>query len=414
MRWIVRAWPLVYLKTGEEKLTPHVSACYGVHMRWPSWEIGRAWGIPVRVHASWFFVFLLVTWTLSTGYLPESLPGLSSGRYWAMGGVAAVLLFLSVLLHELGHSYVALYYRIPIDRITLFIFGGVAHIQKEAPSPRAEFLIAIAGPVVSFVLGAACFGFVVLAESIQEWRGLQGLISLSALLGMVNFQLGCFNLIPGYPLDGGRVLRAGLWAWGKDFHRATKQAAGIGLGFGVAFGLLGVSVIVGALSGALHASLASNGGWIIGIGMFLSVAALASRRQAALRESLADVPVRDLMVQAITAISPHCTLDEAVNLYFQPYGYGGFPVLEEGQLLGLITVAEVQTVPPALWPWRRVAQVMRPLTPSMVVAPDVPGIQALERMAREGSDRLVVMRDGQVIGLVTHSAIAHFLQLRRP
>jgi Zn-dependent protease/predicted transcriptional regulator len=381
-------------------------------MRWLSWEIGRALGIPIRVHASWFLVFLLVTWTLSTGYLPESLPGLSSERYWAMGGIAAILMFLSVLLHELGHSYVALSYRIPIERITLFIFGGVAHIRKEAPTPRAEFLIAVAGPIVSFLLGAACFGFVVLAEQVQEQRGLQGLISLGALLGMVNVQLGLFNLIPGYPLDGGRVLRAGLWAWGKDFYRATKQAAVIGLGFGITLGLLGLALIVGALNGALPASAASNGGWVICIGMFLFAAALASRRQAAVRESLAAVPVRDLMVQTVIVVPPHCTLEEAVNLYFHPYGYGGFPVVENGQLVGLVTVNEIQTVPPSLWTWRRVGQVMRPFASSMVVDPDLPVVDAMEHMAREGWDRLVVVQDGRVVGLVTHSAIIHFLQLR--
>lgn len=382
-------------------------------MQWPSWKIGRALGIPIRVHASWFLVFLLVTWTLATGYMPESLPGLSPERYWAMGGIAAVLLFLSVLLHELGHSYVALHYRIPIEQITLFIFGGVAHMRKEAPTPRAEFLIAVAGPAVSFALGAACFGFAVLAESIQSQQPLQGLIMLSGLLGMVNVQLGLFNLIPGFPLDGGRVLRAGLWAWGKDFYRATKQAAAVGLGFGVVLGLLGVVVIIGALSGALPASMVSNGGWVIFIGMFLFATALASRRQAALRQSLATVPVRDLMVQTVTSIPQDCTVDEAVNQYFRPYGYGGFPVLENGELVGLITVLEVQSVQPALWPWRRVGQVMRPLSPSLVVAPDVPVIQAMERMSREGWDRLVVMQDGQVVGLVTHSAIVHFLQLRK-
>jgi Zn-dependent protease/predicted transcriptional regulator len=382
-------------------------------MRWPSWEIGRALGIPIRVHASWFLVFLLVTWTLATGYLPGSLPGLSSERYWAMGGVAAVLMFLSVLLHELGHSYVALRFRIPIEQITLFIFGGVAHMRKEAPTPRAEFLIAVAGPAVSFALGAACFGFAVLAESIQSQQALQGLIMLSALLGMVNVQLGLFNLIPGFPLDGGRVLRAGLWAWGKDFYRATKQAAVVGLGFGVVLGLLGVTVIFGAMSGALPASMVSNGGWVIVIGMFLFATALASRRQATLKQSLANIPVRDLMVQTVTSIPPDCTLEEAVNQYFRPYGYGGFPVLEDGQLVGLITVVEVQTMPPALWPWRRVGQVMRPLSPSLVVAPDVPVLQAMERMAREGWDRLVVMQDGQVVGLVTYSAIVHFLQLHK-
>lgn len=383
-------------------------------MQWPSWEIGRALGIPIRVHASWFLVFLFVTSTLATGYLPESLPGLSAERYWAMGGIAAVLLFCSVLLHELGHSYVALRYRIPIEQITLFIFGGVAHMRKEAPSPRAEFLIAMAGPLVSFILGGLCFGLVAMAESVQEQQALHGLIMLGALLGMVNVQLGLFNLIPGFPLDGGRVLRAGLWAWGKDFHRATKQASVVGSVFGVLFALLGVSVIVGATTGGLPAVMASNGGWIVFIGIFLFAAALASRRQAALRQSLATVPVRDLMVEAVITVPPDITLEEAVSRYFRPYGYGGFPVVDQGRLLGLLTVAEVQTVPAGLWGWRTVSQIMRPVSPSLAIASDAPVIQAMERMARESWDRLVVMEDDRLVGLVTQSAIVHFLQLRSP
>lgn len=381
-------------------------------MRMPSWEIGRALGIPIRIHASWFLVFLLVTWSLSTSYLPESLPGLTPERYWAMGGLAAVLLFLSVLLHELGHSYVALYYRIPIEKITLFIFGGVAHMRKEAPTPLAEFLIALAGPAVSFVIGGLCFVFVELAQAIQRQHGLQGWIMLGALLGVVNMQLGLFNMIPGFPLDGGRVLRAGLWAWGNDFYRATKQAAVVGLAFGLVLGLVGLGVMYGAVSGELPASMASNGGWIVIIGMFLFAAALASRRQAAIRQSLATVPVRNLMVTTVISIPSHCTVDEAVNQYFQSYGYGGFPVLEDGRLVGLITVLEIQNLSPALWPWRRVEQVMRPQSESLVIEPDTPVIHAMERMTHERWDRLIVMLNGEIVGLVTHSAIVHFLQLR--
>lgn len=387
--------------------------CYGVFMQWPSWQIGRALGIPIRVHASWFLIFLLVTWTLATGYLPEELPGLSPTRYWAMGAVAALLLFLSVLLHELGHSYVALRYCIPIERITLFIFGGVAHMRKEAPTPRAEFLIAVAGPIVSFVLGMACFGLTALAESIQSPTDIQGVVMLGALLGMVNLQLGLFNLIPGFPLDGGRVLRAGLWAWGKDFYRATKQAAVVGLGFGLLLGVLGLAVLVGALMGKLDSSMASNGSWVVFIGMFLFAAALASRRQAAFRHTLAMVRVRDLMVRTVASIPAQCSLDEAVTQYFQPYGYGSFPVVDGGQLAGLITVAEIQTVPSAMWAWRQVGQVMRPLSPSLIVGPDVSVIQAMECMAQDGWDQLVVMQDGQIVGLVTQSAIANYIQLQK-
>ncbi|NJN69050.1 MAG: CBS domain-containing protein [Nitrospira sp.] len=379
----------------------------------PSWKIGRALGIPIRIHASWFLVFFLATWSLSTGYLPDSLPGLSPERYWAMGAIAAVLLFLSVLLHELGHSYVALYYRIPIEQITLFIFGGVAHMRREAPSPKAEFLIAVAGPAVSFVIGGACFLLVLLAETIQRQQGLQGVIMLGVLLGMVNVQLGLFNLIPGFPLDGGRVLRAGLWAWGKDFYRATRQAAVVGLAFGAIFGLVGLIVVYGAVSGELPASMMSNGGWVVFIGMFLFAAALASRRQAVLRQSLATIPIRDMMVTTVVSIPAKCTLHEAVNQYFQAYGYGGFPVLDDRRLVGLVTVCEVQSVAPALWAWRQVEQVMRPVSESLVITPEVPVIHAVERMARGGWDRLVVVQDGEVVGLVTQSAIVHFLQLRR-
>lgn len=381
-------------------------------MHLPSWEIGRALGIPIRIHASWFLVFLLVTWSLSTGYLPDSLPGLSPERYWAMGAVAAILLFFSVLLHELGHSYVALYYRIPIEQITLFIFGGVAHMRREAPSPKAEFLIAVAGPVVSFALGGACFLFVILAESLQQQQGLQGVIMLGALLGIVNVQLGLFNLIPGFPLDGGRVLRAGLWAWGKDFYRATKQAAVVGLTFGAVLGVVGLLVVYRAASGELPASMMSNGGWVVFIGMFLFAAALASRRQAVIRQSLATIPIRDLMVTTVVSIPAQCTLDEAVNRYFQAYGYGGFPVLADRRLVGMVTVSEVQGVAPALWAWRRVDQVMRPLSESLVITPEAPVIHAMERMARGVWDRLVVVQDGEIVGLVTQSAIVHFLRLR--
>ena len=381
-------------------------------MQMRSWEIGRALGIPIRIHASWFAVFLLATWTLSTDYLPETLPGLSPGRYWVMGAVAAALLFLSVLLHELGHSYVALYYRIPIEQITLFLFGGVAHMRQEAPSPKAEFLIAIAGPIVSFVISGGCLAIVALAEAIQQEQALRGVVMLGLLLGMGNLQLGVFNLIPGFPLDGGRILRAGLWAWGKDYYRATKQAAAAGLGFGVIFVLWGLLRIRQAATGELDASMVWTGGWLALIGIFLYIAALASRRQATLRQSISTIRIQDMMVRTVVSIPAQTMLDEAVNRYFQAYGYGGFPVVEDRRLIGLVTVPDIQAVPAETWSWRRVDQVMRPFSESMIISPDVPAIQAMGRMAREGWDQLIVVQDGEIVGLVTQSALVHFLQLR--
>ena len=378
-------------------------------MSLPNWRIGRALGIPIHVHASWFAVFFFVTWSLATGYLPETLPGLSAPRYWGMGGFAALLLFLSVLLHELGHSYVALRYQIPISRITLFIFGGMAHMGKEPPSPRAEFLIAIAGPLVSLILGAGCLGGAMAMESLFAGSGIQGLVVLGSLLGMINVQLGLFNLIPGFPLDGGRVLRAGLWAWNKDFHRATSQAALVGIGFGVALGLIGAGLMVGAWSGALGDSLATNGGWLIFLGAFIFSAALKSRRQAALQTSLVSMTVRQVMVHRVVTLLPDISVQDAVDQYFVTHGFGGFPVCEEGQVLGVVTVRDVQALPTALWPWRRVREIMRPASPAFCIPPDWSVMQAMERMVQSGWDRLLVMENEEIVGLITRSSVAHFL-----
>jgi Zn-dependent protease/predicted transcriptional regulator len=381
-------------------------------MSLPNWRIGRALGIPIHVHASWFVVFFFVTWSLATGYLPETLPGLSPPRYWGMGGIAALLLFLSVLLHELGHSFVALRYQIPIRQITLFIFGGMAHMGKEPPSPRAEFLIAMAGPLVSLILGAGCLGGAMAAESLFARSWVQGLVVLGSLLGMVNVQLGLFNLIPGFPLDGGRVLRAGLWAWNKDFNRATSQAALVGIGFGVALGLIGAGLMVGAWSGVLGHSVATNGGWLIFIGAFVFAAALSSRRQAAPLISLASVTVRQVMVHRVVTLLPDMSVQDAVDQYFVAQGFAGFPVCEEGQVLGVVTVRDVQALPTALWPWRRVREIMCPASPAFCIPPDWSVVQAMERMVQSGWDRLVVMENEKIVGLVTRSAIAHFLQHR--
>jgi Zn-dependent protease/CBS domain-containing protein len=382
-------------------------------MALPNWKIGRVLGIPIHLHASWFVVFFFMTWSLATGYLPETLPGLPVPRYWGMGGIATVLLFLSVLLHELGHSYVALRYQIPIRQITLFIFGGMAHMGKEPPSPRAECLIAMAGPLVSLILGAGCLGGAMAVESLFAQSGAQGLVVLGSLLGMVNVQLGLFNLIPGFPLDGGRVLRAGLWARNKDFNRATSQAALVGIGFGVALGLIGAIVMAGAWSGILGQSIATNGAWLILIGAFLFAAALTNKRQVAPQIFLASVTVRQIMVHRIVTLLPDMSVQDAVDQYFVAQGCGEFAVCEEGQVLGVVTVRDVQALPPALWPRRRVREIMRPTSSAFCIPPDWSIMQAMDRMVQAGWDCLVVTENREIIGLITRSAIAQYLQLHK-
>jgi Zn-dependent protease/CBS domain-containing protein len=395
----------------EAELTLEFSHWYGEHMSLPNWRIGRVLGIPIHVHTSWFVVFFFVTWSMATGYLPDTLPGLSAPRYWGMGGIAALLLFLSVLLHELGHSYIALRYQIPISQITLFIFGGMAHMRKEPPSPRAEFLIAMAGPLVSLILGAGCFGGVMAMDSLFAESRVKGLVVLGSLLGIVNVQLGLFNLIPGFPLDGGRVLRAGLWAWNKNFNRATSQAALVGIGFGAALGLIGMALMGGTWSGALEQSIATNGGWLIFIGTFIFAAALASRRQAVSRISFASMTVRQVMVHRVVTLLPDMSVQDAVDQYFVAHGFVGFPVCEERQILGVVTVRDVQALPTTLWPWRLVRDIMRPASPDLCISQDWSVMQAMDRMVQSGWELLVVTENGEIVGLVTRSAIAHFLQL---
>jgi Zn-dependent protease/predicted transcriptional regulator len=382
-------------------------------MNAPAWEIGRALGIPIRVHPSWFLVFFFVTWSLATGYLPEALPGLSDSRYWGMGAVAALLLFVSVLLHELGHSYVAQRYRIPIGQITLFLFGGVAQMRAEPPSPKAEFLIAIAGPVVSFALGAFSLSLAAASEWWPAPSGGQGFAVLGGLLGLVNVQLGLFNLIPGFPLDGGRVLRAGLWAWGHDFHGATSRAAFLGLAFGLLLAGFGAVLLGGAIAGVFDPSTASNGGWLMFIGAFLFGAAWSTRKQAALRLALSGTTVKDVMVRALVTVPPQLSLQTVVEEFFVAYGYGGFPVVEEGQVVGLVAVEDVQAIAQGLWSWRTVREVMRPASPDLFIPPDASMMQAMERMVRTNYDRLVVLEAGHPVGLVTRSAVAQFLQLHK-
>jgi Zn-dependent protease/predicted transcriptional regulator len=371
-----------------------------------NWQIGRLLGIPIKVHSSWFLIFAFVTWSLATDYLPDSLPGLETARYWAMGAVAAVLLFASVLLHELGHSYVALRYRIPIGQITLFIFGGVAQMRREPPGPRAEFLIAIAGPAVSFVLGALLLGMAALTPTRQ------GLVALGVLLGSINMQLGLFNLIPGFPLDGGRVLRAGLWAWTGDFFRATRHASLVGQGFGLLFALMGGSIMLSAASGWVPPVLAANGGWVILIGLFLFAAARGSRRQASIQASLAREAVGSLMVRDVVTVEPDITVDEAVIRYFGRYGYDSFPVTEGDRFVGMVSIREIQSVPRALWPLRRIREVMEPQSEALQVTPETPATHALEQMIREGQYHLAVVQQGRLVGLLTRSAMTRLLQLR--
>jgi Zn-dependent protease/predicted transcriptional regulator len=364
-----------------------------------SWHIGRIFGIPLRIHVSWFLVFGLVVWSLARYYFPVVLPNHPAWEYLVLGVVAALLLFASVLVHELGHCLVALRYRIPIAQITLFIFGGMAQIRREAPTPRAEFLIAIAGPIVSVLVG---LGFWLLAE-------LPGpppeMTAVSEHLRNINLVIAIFNLVPGYPLDGGRVLRAALWAWSRNFHQATRYSARVGQGFAVLLMLFGIYDVV--------TGMAIGGVWFLLIGAFLYTAAHSTHRQVSFQESMLGLRVGDMMTPEVVVLEPGMNLDEAVDNYFLRFGYGGFPVMQNGRLVGMLSLKDLKAIPRHRWGTLTVGEVMAPHSLQAEIHPNEPITAALEQMFHDDRSRLVVRDGDKLLGLVTRSGIARFLDLRQ-
>ena len=360
-----------------------------------AWKIGSIMGIPIRVHFSWLIVFGLITWLLSSRYFPAVAPDLPIASYWTKGVLAALLLFASVAFHELAHSYVAQKYHLTIESITLFIFGGVAQMKGDPPSPRAEFWIAIAGPLSSFFLSAVFFLLMMSTAG-----GIKALFSYVARLNLI---LGIFNLIPGFPMDGGRVLRSAIWGKKKDYFYATQKASSVGRGIALFFIFYGLfSIFTGGPGGI----------WLMFIGWFLYSAAQASYQQSTLQEVLSGIKVKDIMVREMQAMDPSISLDEAVNQYFLRYGYGGFPVIEDGKFLGIITLKEVKSVPREEWGRVKVSEVSVPHEKRWELSPEADVTKALELMIKEDKGRIVVTEKGKIIGLITRNGIARYVQIR--
>jgi Zn-dependent protease len=360
-----------------------------------AWKVATIMGIPIRVHFSWLIVFGLITWLLSSRYFPQVAPDLPFVSYWVSGILAALLLFASVAFHELSHSYVAKKYKLSIESITLFIFGGVAQLKGDPPHPRAEFWIAIAGPFSSFLL--AGFFFILTINTAG------GTKALFAYVAQINFILGVFNLIPGFPMDGGRVLRSVLWGKKKNYFYATQKASSIGRGIALFFIFFGLFSIFTGGPGGL---------WLMFIGWFLYSAAHASYQQATLQETLSGIKVKDIMVREMQTIDPSISLDQSVNEYFLRYGYGGFPVIDDGKFLGILTLKEVKNVPREDWGRVNVSAVFVPHDKKWEISPDADVIKALELMIKEDKGRIVVTEKDKIIGLITRNGIARYVQIK--
>lgn len=354
--------------------------------------------IPIYLHVSWFVIFGLVAWSLSQGYFPARHPDLPVATYWAKGLVASLLLFASVLAHELGHSMVARRHDIGITSITLFIFGGLASLEEDPRSPAAEFQVAIAGPVTSVAVAGLFAGVAALAPPASATAAVAGYVAF------LNVVLAVFNLVPAFPLDGGRVLRALLWkVWGRA--RGTRVAAAAGTGFAyllIAYGIFG-----------LVAGAGLGGVWAILIGWFVKEASTAAGRQTQLEEIFADVRIGDVMIAEPRTVPADATLDRVVREYFMRYGHGGFPVIRDGELIGLLSLAEVSKIPRERRPEVTAESVMTGLTEETAVDAEADILTALRQMSEVGSGRLLVRDAGRCVGMVTHADVLKRWQVAR-
>lgn len=366
-----------------------------------SYRIARIGDIDIGVHYSWIFVFLLVAWTLASGVFPAEFPNLDSTTYWTMGVASSLLLFASVLVHELAHSFVAESKGLRVRDITLFIFGGVSNLREEPRSAGDELLISVVGPVASLVL-AAVFWVIAGATSFPD--------SVNGVLGYlagINLILGVFNLIPGFPLDGGRVLRAMLWARTGSLEKATRIAVGAGRAVALLFVLAGLFTIVSAGSFI-------NGIWLIFIGWFLDNAAEANGQQAEAMEKFRGVTVERLMHPEPRVVEPGTSLAELVWLHLLESGQRAVPVAENGRLVGMVTLKEIKEIPQDRWPESTVSDVMTGVDEVRTVKPNDTAATALRLMNESEAEALpVVQEDNRLIGVVRRDDLARYLQIRR-
>jgi Zn-dependent protease/CBS domain-containing protein len=358
-------------------------------------------GFAVRLDPSWFIVAVLATSNLATQAFPLQNPGLSRSTYWAMGVAGALLLFASVVVHELAHSLVARRFDVPMRGITLFLFGGVAEMSAEVPSPKAEFWIAIAGPAMSLAVAIAGFGLSFAGQGMGLPEPVLGVVTY---LAMINAMLVAFNMVPAFPLDGGRVLRSILWHFKGSLRRATRISSQIGSGFGFLLIAVGVwFVIQGNWSGI----------WFFLLGLFLRNAAQMSYQQLLLRRAFEGEPVSRFMQTNPVTVPRQIPVTELVQDYIYRHHYKMYPVLDDsGRLLGCVTARQVKELPREEWGSTTVGALAKSCNPENVVRPDTDAMSALSAMSRSGVSRLMVAEGDQLLGILTLKDLLRFFSLK--
>jgi len=364
-----------------------------------SFRLVRIAGIDIGIHYTWIFIFILITWSLAQGFFPQSYPGWNTATYWTTGVVASLVLFVSVLLHELAHSLVAQARGMSVSSITLFIFGGVSNLEEEPKKPGIELTMSIVGPLTSLALGGIFWGLLQIVENQQS-----PLAAILFYLALINIILAVFNLIPGFPLDGGRVLRSIIWGYTGSLTKATNSAAMVGRFFGwalIAFGLF--QLLAGNFLGGL---------WIAFIGWFLSSAADASRREVTVRQQLSAIRVKDVMNISQETISPKTLVSEVVWGIFRKHHGRAVPVCDNNRPVGIVTLTDVKELPQDRWAETPVEDIMT-REPLFTVSPEDDLNSAMKLIAQHDINQVLVLKQGQCAGLLSRADIIRHLQLRQ-
>jgi Zn-dependent protease/predicted transcriptional regulator len=359
-------------------------------------------GFEVSIDASWFLLAVLISWTLAGTVFPSVTPGLTTASYWLMAVLATGGLLMSIVFHETAHSLVARHYGMPIRGITLFIFGGVAEMTTEPSRPRDELLMAAAGPAASLLLAIILF---LLFAGVVAWDGPASIATVFWYLALINFVLAVFNLVPAFPLDGGRMFRAALWSWRGDLDWATRIAAGAGSLFGTLLIVLG---LIGVLQGDFI-----GGMWRFLIGMFLRGAASASYGETLARRILTDIPVTRVMNPDPIAVAPELSVQAFIDDYVYRFHHRWFPVVDNGMVVGSITTKQAATVDRSDWLAVPVGRIMRPLSRDDAVTPETTAFTALTQMRSTGQSRLMVLRNGALLGILSSRDLLEVLSLEQ-
>ncbi len=368
--------------------------------------------IPIKLHFTLIIVFFLISWTLATGFMPHYYPNLTTSQYWMMGIIGAMILFVSILLHELSHSLLSIRYGIHVNQIILFIFGGISDIKDETKEFKKEFKIAVVGPITSYALSGIFWILFILVSFLNDNQQNIG-NSLSSVEGillyssMVNLIIGSFNLIPAFPLDGGRMLRAGLTKWKNDFDLATGIASKIGIA--ISFGIIGLGFIA-ILKGSFL-----SGFWLIIIGWFINSGAQTYLDQNELSTRIKGIKLREIMNINFIAVNPDLKMSELIRDYFNVYWKSAFPVInDDKRLVGMITTDAISKKNRIENEDKKVSEMMIPLSELIVMSPDKEVNDALKQLFRKRMSRVFIEdKESQLVGLVSKSDILHLAQERK-